>query len=313
MIWFPNKRNSVKPTIPAARSPKNPPPPPAQMASSPSVAIGDLVYLYCDRNKSRGRDRYLITPIDGAWCQVTKFVGSQLRGTTYRFKKGECYKVPMDASPSPCHITWIVPTSTTMTRMIPPCLQPHHHRYLQLLLYRPTEDGLPPPTSPPVPVVLTTPPSHPDTDTNLTSLPSPCNQQGQDVVPKWPARTRRTPQYLEDFLLYQFYPSRPCHYERRRKETGKETVAPLGIISCVTLLYWLVRRAHLGKRTLSLPRLLSSVDVVLFVTFPPFCSDRVLLFLLTLLTGATFSFHIRLPSTLNTGYESSTFWIRTPE
>ena len=29
----------------------------AQMASSPSVAIGDLVHLYCDRNKSRVRDR----------------------------------------------------------------------------------------------------------------------------------------------------------------------------------------------------------------------------------------------------------------
>ena len=60
---------------------------------------------------------------------------------------------------------------------------------------------------------------------------------------------------------------------------------PLGIISCVTLLYWLVSRTHLGKRTLSLHRLLCSVDIVLFVTFPPFCSDHVLLFLLTLLTG----------------------------
>ena len=37
----------------------------AQMASSPSVAIGDLVYLCCERNKSRGR---LFTSIDGAWC-----------------------------------------------------------------------------------------------------------------------------------------------------------------------------------------------------------------------------------------------------
>ena len=87
------------------------------------------------------------------------------------------------------------------------------------------------------------------------------------------------------FCIVLVYPSRPCHYERRRKETGKETVVPLGTISCVTLLYRLVGRTHLGKRTLSLPRLLCSVDVVLVVTFPPFCSDRVLLFLLTLLTG----------------------------
>ena len=57
----------------------------------------------------------------------------------------------------------------------------------------------------------------------------------------------------------------------------------LGIISCVTLLYRLVSRVHLGKRTQSLPRLLCSVDVV--VTFPPLCSDRVVLFLITLLTG----------------------------
>ena len=42
---------------------------------------------------------------------------------------------------------------------------------------------------------------------------------------------------------------------------------------------------HLGKQTLSLPRLLCSVDVVVVVTFPPFCSDRVVLFLITLLTG----------------------------
>ena len=34
----------------------------AQVASSPSIAVGYLVYLYCDRNKSRGRDRYSMLP-----------------------------------------------------------------------------------------------------------------------------------------------------------------------------------------------------------------------------------------------------------
>ena len=65
-----------------------------------SVAIGDLVHLYCDQNKYRGRDHYLVTSSDGTWCQVRKFVGSQLWSTTYRIKKAECYEVPMDASPS---------------------------------------------------------------------------------------------------------------------------------------------------------------------------------------------------------------------
>ena len=69
-------------------------------------------------------------------------------------------------------------------------------------LYRTTEDALPPSTPSPVPAALSTPPSHPDTDTNLTSLPTPCNQPGPGAVHKRPTRTRRTPQHLEHFVLY---------------------------------------------------------------------------------------------------------------
>ena len=36
------------------------------------------------------------------------------------------------------------------------------------------------------------------------------------------------------FCIVLVYPSRPCHYDRRRKETGKETVAPALL---VVLLY----------------------------------------------------------------------------
>ena len=179
----------------------------AQVVSSPSVAIGDLVYLYCDRNKFRGRDRYLVTAIDGAWCWIRKFVGSQLRSIAYRIKKAECYKEPIDASPFlPYHMssarfdtddehdTSLPPASPPQTPTAPPTpTRP---------LYRTTEDALPPPTPPPVPAALSTLPSHLDTDANLTSLPFPCNQTGQDVVPKRPTRTHRTPQYLEDFVSY---------------------------------------------------------------------------------------------------------------
>ena len=54
------------------------------------------------------------------------------------------------------------------------------------------------------------------------------------------------------------------------------------------LSFIVLNRAHLGKRTLSLPRLLCSVNVVLVVTFPPFCSDRVQLFLLTRIVSSCF-------------------------
>ena len=60
------------------------------------VAVGDLVYLYADRNKTRARDRYLVVEITGSFCNVKKFVGSQLRSTSYRVKMSECYRVPSE-------------------------------------------------------------------------------------------------------------------------------------------------------------------------------------------------------------------------
>ena len=95
----------------------------------------------------------------------------------------------MDASPSlPHHMssarfdthdedhTSLPPASPPQIITAPPTPTPQ--------LYRTTEDALPLPTLPPVPAALSTPPSHPDTDTKLTSLPSPCNQPDQDVVSK---------------------------------------------------------------------------------------------------------------------------------
>ena len=62
------------------------------------VCVGDLVYLYADGNKCRARDRYLVVSVDGDWCHIRKFSGSQLRCTSYRVKRTECYKVFADSS-----------------------------------------------------------------------------------------------------------------------------------------------------------------------------------------------------------------------
>ena len=62
------------------------------------VSVGDIVYIYSDRNKSSARDRYLVTTVDGNWCSVRKFAGSQLRSTSYRVKLSECYKVKCDSN-----------------------------------------------------------------------------------------------------------------------------------------------------------------------------------------------------------------------
>ena len=58
------------------------------------VQVGDLVYITSDGSKTHARNRYLVVSVDGLWCNVRKFTGSQLRSTSYRVKLSECYRVP---------------------------------------------------------------------------------------------------------------------------------------------------------------------------------------------------------------------------
>ncbi|XP_068752665.1 uncharacterized protein [Montipora capricornis] len=58
------------------------------------VQVGDLVYITSDGSKTSARNRYLVVSVDGLWCNVRKFTGSQLRSTSYRVKLSECYRVP---------------------------------------------------------------------------------------------------------------------------------------------------------------------------------------------------------------------------
>ena len=42
------------------------------------INLGDLVYLYSDKNKYHTRPRYLVTAVAGKWCYFKKFQGNQL-------------------------------------------------------------------------------------------------------------------------------------------------------------------------------------------------------------------------------------------
>lgn len=61
-----------------------------------ALQIGNLVYLYCDRDKSKARSRYIITAIGGDWCYIKKFTGRQIRASSYKVKLTECYRVPCE-------------------------------------------------------------------------------------------------------------------------------------------------------------------------------------------------------------------------
>lgn len=42
------------------------------------IIVGDLAYLYSNRNKTRVGDCYLVIEVTGSFCNIRKFVGSQL-------------------------------------------------------------------------------------------------------------------------------------------------------------------------------------------------------------------------------------------
>ena len=72
----------------------------SKKATTPySIDVGDIVYLYSDRDKSKARSRYLVVSVDGEWCFIKKFSGNQLRSSSYKVKREECYLVPNDYLP----------------------------------------------------------------------------------------------------------------------------------------------------------------------------------------------------------------------
>ena len=69
----------------------------AAMLPESDAQVGDLVYLYTDRDKNSPRPRYLVTSVEGKWCNIRKFVGDSLRANSYKVKLCETYKVPCDS------------------------------------------------------------------------------------------------------------------------------------------------------------------------------------------------------------------------
>ena len=68
--------------------------PTGKVPVGPVINVGDIVYLYSDRNKLHGRSRYLVVSCEDIWLRIRKFVGNTLRASSYKVKATECYKVP---------------------------------------------------------------------------------------------------------------------------------------------------------------------------------------------------------------------------
>ena len=53
------------------------------------IKLGDVVYLYSDRNKLTEREKYLVVKVDGYYTIVQKFAGQQLRSKRYKVKSSD--------------------------------------------------------------------------------------------------------------------------------------------------------------------------------------------------------------------------------
>ena len=58
-----------------------------------SFNVGDLVYLWADREKTHVRDRYIVLGMTDGWCKIRKFTGFELRAKVYDVKVSDCYPV----------------------------------------------------------------------------------------------------------------------------------------------------------------------------------------------------------------------------
>ena len=173
------------------------------------VQVGDLVYITSDGSKTHARNRYLVVSVDGLWCNVRKFTGSQLRSTSYRVKLSECYRVPD-----------LTETTLNLSRRYSPDCHPEDIDEEPFTSTYVDEDPTlvrTPQSSPnhapaPVPSELTTPP---EPQSDITPAPespplpggsvtdvidAPISESAFSSGPRRSSRPTRRPTYLKDYV-----------------------------------------------------------------------------------------------------------------
>ena len=179
-----------------SKSHSNPP------IQSPKVNIGDLVHLYCDKNKHHPRERYLVTGVDGQWIQIRKFTGSQLRALPYKVKLTEVYKVPSQLSD--CEIIKDRREPLVLHESSNMLSQEDNHEMEgsntpEGTLEELVEEISPEATTPSdIPQQIRAPPSDDEQDTTIINEQS--EQLATEEVPRRnPRRDRKRPDYLKDY------------------------------------------------------------------------------------------------------------------
>lgn len=171
--------------------------PSGRFPALPNLCVGDIVYLRCDLNKSKSRDRYLVAEVDPPWCNIRKFAGNQLRQTLYRVKYTDCYKVTSDY---PEVLTKPTNSHTDEDEQNPEDLQ--------------SDDVPHSPSLPAVPSAISSPQQHapitaPNPAVDLTETPEsnteepiPSDLPDRDPIVTRPSRRRTLPKKFDEFVMF---------------------------------------------------------------------------------------------------------------
>ena len=165
------------------------------------INVGDLVYFHSDRHKHQGRSRYLVTSVEGEWCNIKKFTGWQLRSSSYRVRLSECYLVPSTLAPlSQQSFCYRMDDKCNDQDEELPVLSPTLPTEISQAVYH-CESSIPPQDhieDAGIPALdYTHYPLISANDKDHTPTLSDC---AVDVCPRRSTRTRKRPSYLEDYV-----------------------------------------------------------------------------------------------------------------
>ena len=173
------------------------------IAESPTVSVGDLIYLHSDRNKTVARDRYLVVSLEGNWCNVKKFRGTQLRNASYRVKRSECYKVPSTLDLPTSNASLSVPSDDEDDAVpTPPVQAPPPYPPLDI----PWEISVPSstpesfPSHPPLEQEPTEASSDSHSSTTVCDPPCESTMPPSNDQSRRSSRSRSRPSYLADYV-----------------------------------------------------------------------------------------------------------------
>lgn len=158
--------------------------------------IGDLVYLKCDGDKTRAREKYMVVGLDNDRCQLRKFTQSQFRSKLYNVRVQQCYPVS-----STVKRMW--PTQPMRERderyvrddaPIPECPMPQSHEDITLPSAPLDGPPLQPPTPPPD---IVEPPVAPNPEPSMDIVTPSADTSNYDTPHRRSARPRKPPSWQE--------------------------------------------------------------------------------------------------------------------